>query len=234
MTVTIPSTENHSGHSLATFEIPDTCPECGGPRGRVFGTHSFDGSRQLNCDGWNNPCGHIDTYADIRATGEKTEYRSPAPYGCYRDRSPFQKNELAEGPLPGAIETIVHSNGSSMLGGNKPLEKLFESLEKYTIEERFFTAYQLQDARTKLPIERFVCPISADADGFVRFFGNFEEVSHVFLFYSNDPAIVGPVSEAIRNNKGWKKYYFKNCPPALLELNYSPATGPYVHAKTNQ
>lgn len=27
---------------------------------------SYDGSRRLACDGWTNPCGHVDTYAAVR------------------------------------------------------------------------------------------------------------------------------------------------------------------------
>lgn len=46
--------------------LPWRCPRCGGPRGEVFRTISYDGSRRLACDGWKNPCGHIDFYATAR------------------------------------------------------------------------------------------------------------------------------------------------------------------------
>ena len=42
------------------------CPECGGPRGKVIRTVSFDGSRRLAVDGWTNACGHTDKYAKVR------------------------------------------------------------------------------------------------------------------------------------------------------------------------
>lgn len=68
MTVTIPSLQEHGGYpgNTITANIPDTCPVCGGPRGEVFETLSYDGSRRLGVSGWNNPCGHIDRYANVR------------------------------------------------------------------------------------------------------------------------------------------------------------------------
>lgn len=81
MIATIPASEQHNGIYLVTLEISDQCPVCNGPRGNVFGTHSYDGSRRLNCDGWNNPCGHIDKYAEIRKEGKRVTYKEPEPYG---------------------------------------------------------------------------------------------------------------------------------------------------------
>lgn len=80
MIVTIPSTSEHQGYMIATFEIPDKCPVCGGQRGEPYGTHSFDGSRRVNVDGWNNPCGHIDSYVDVRKEGVKVQYKDPLPF----------------------------------------------------------------------------------------------------------------------------------------------------------
>lgn len=80
MIVTIPSSQEHSGYGLVTLEISDNCPICNGPRGKVFGTHSFDGSRRLNVDGWNNPCGHIDTYAAIRNEGKRVTFKEPSAF----------------------------------------------------------------------------------------------------------------------------------------------------------
>lgn len=80
MIVTIPSSSEHAGIGLITLEISDTCPQCGGPRGKVFGTHSFDGSRRLNVDGWNNPCGHVDTYAQVRQEGKQVPYKEPTQF----------------------------------------------------------------------------------------------------------------------------------------------------------
>lgn len=48
-----------------TVEIPDTCPKCGGLRGKpVQRTYAEDG-QFLTVDTWENPCGHVDKYADV-------------------------------------------------------------------------------------------------------------------------------------------------------------------------
>ena len=66
MVVTIPACVEHNGLYSVTIEISDYCPACGVKRGKPFKTISFDGSRRLNADGWENPCGHIDKYSDVR------------------------------------------------------------------------------------------------------------------------------------------------------------------------
>ncbi len=66
-TVRIPGSDDHDGHHLITVTLSWVCPVCGAARGRVFPTVSYDGSRRLTCDGWTNPCGHVDFYADVRA-----------------------------------------------------------------------------------------------------------------------------------------------------------------------
>ena len=43
------------------------CPICGEPRGDTFRGISYYGAVPLHCDSWNNPCGHVDTYAALRA-----------------------------------------------------------------------------------------------------------------------------------------------------------------------
>jgi hypothetical protein len=64
--VRIPGSDDHDGHHLITVTLRWTCPTCGGPRGQIRPAVSYDGSRRLACDGWTNPCGHIDTYAAVR------------------------------------------------------------------------------------------------------------------------------------------------------------------------
>jgi len=66
-TVRIPGSNDHAGHHLITVTLLWICPRCGGPRGRVHPVISYDGSRRLSCDGWTNPCGHIDYYRTVRA-----------------------------------------------------------------------------------------------------------------------------------------------------------------------
>ena len=64
--VTIPAQENHDGYAAVKVRLFWTCPTCGGPRGEVHDARSYDGSRILYCDGWENPCGHVDKYSAIR------------------------------------------------------------------------------------------------------------------------------------------------------------------------
>jgi hypothetical protein len=63
--VQIPGSRDHGGHHLITVTLAWVCPVCGGPRGRVVRAISYDGSRRLACDGWTNPCGHVDLYAAV-------------------------------------------------------------------------------------------------------------------------------------------------------------------------
>jgi hypothetical protein len=73
MKVTIPATAEHQGFYSITVEISDFCPVCGGKRGKVFDGISYDGSRRLHVDCWNNPCGHIDKYCDVRKEAKKSK-----------------------------------------------------------------------------------------------------------------------------------------------------------------
>lgn len=83
MIVTIPSVTEHAGMHISTYKIADTCPVCGQQRGKIFGTHSYDGSRRLNVDGWKNPCGHVDKYSAVREEGEEVSFKQPTAYGEY-------------------------------------------------------------------------------------------------------------------------------------------------------
>jgi hypothetical protein len=66
-TVNIPACEEHDGQFCLTVTVPWVCPVCGGPRGEPHPAISYDGSRRLYCDGWENPCGHIDKYSAVRS-----------------------------------------------------------------------------------------------------------------------------------------------------------------------
>lgn len=65
-TVTIPACVEHHGLYKIEVELDWVCPKCGGPRGEVFKTLSYDGSLRMTVDGWHNPCGHIDKYSEVR------------------------------------------------------------------------------------------------------------------------------------------------------------------------
>lgn len=64
--VKIPSCENHEGLSYCYIRLRWVCPICGKPRGKIKPVKSYDGSLVLCCDGWDNPCGHIDFYENAR------------------------------------------------------------------------------------------------------------------------------------------------------------------------
>jgi hypothetical protein len=65
-TVIIPGCVHHEGHYYMKARVKWICPKCGGPRGQIKKAFSFDGSRRLICDGWINPCGHVDKYDSVR------------------------------------------------------------------------------------------------------------------------------------------------------------------------
>ena len=70
MFVKIPLVEQHEGWQscVKRIRISAFCPKCGAPRGKVFSHNmrSYDGSLWVTCDGWKNPCGHVDYYNDVR------------------------------------------------------------------------------------------------------------------------------------------------------------------------
>ncbi len=71
--VAVPKCVEHGGVHKIEITLDWVCPKCGGPRGEPYRTLSFDGSRRLGCDGWINPCGHIDTYSDVRKEAGNTD-----------------------------------------------------------------------------------------------------------------------------------------------------------------
>lgn len=64
--VYIPACDEHEGVYGMVVKLYWVCPVCGGPRGEVKNVRSYDGSRILYCNGWSNPCGHIDKYYMVR------------------------------------------------------------------------------------------------------------------------------------------------------------------------
>ena len=64
--VCIPACETHEGYKSIKLKLRWVCPICGKPRGTIKSVRSYDGSMCLQCDGWTNPCGHIDKYDNVR------------------------------------------------------------------------------------------------------------------------------------------------------------------------
>ena len=114
-------------------------------------------------------------------------------------------------------KTEILSNGSKWAGESPDsIEKLIEVLNAETIEESFFVKYCTnRHSKAKAEYTNF-CPISKTDDGkYSHFFGNFENLSHVFRINSNENNVVESLTNAILNNKGWAKYYKKN----LVDIN---------------
>ena len=65
-TVTIPGCYNHCGLHAVRVTLDWVCPLCGGWRGEPYPGLSYDGSRRLAVDCWQNACGHVDMYAAVR------------------------------------------------------------------------------------------------------------------------------------------------------------------------
>lgn len=102
--------------------------------------------------------------------------------------------------------TRIISNGSKW-NGQKPdsINKLIDVLAKHPIDEDFFS--KEKDVRLFGVAYKWVvlCPISKE-DGVYTFFGNFEDISHIFNIKSTDRAVIAKLKKAIMDNAGWKKY----------------------------
>lgn len=70
-TITIPACVEHHGVYMRTATVPWVCIHCGGPRGEPHKVRSYDGSLSMAVDGWENPCGHVEKYGEIRDWLEK-------------------------------------------------------------------------------------------------------------------------------------------------------------------
>lgn len=75
--VEVPASNQHEGMYTIKVELVWVCPKCNRVRGNVYRTFSYDGSRRVECDGWTNPCGHVDKYDAVRA--EAREATTPPP-----------------------------------------------------------------------------------------------------------------------------------------------------------
>lgn len=78
--VEIPSCQQHEGYpgALRKYKIKDTC-SCGGKRAvKAWRGFSYDGSRRLLVDCWENSCGHVDLYSMVRKEGELVSYDTPS------------------------------------------------------------------------------------------------------------------------------------------------------------
>jgi hypothetical protein len=108
------------------------CPVCGGKRGDVYRTLSYDGSLRVNCDGWQNPCGHVDKYPDVLKEAQAAFEAAPDTpasvddflFGKDVDVKRLQAHELHEAdgaPVEDKdarirqLEAIIASHSASLL-----------------------------------------------------------------------------------------------------------------------
>lgn len=52
---------------IVPIEIADTCPRCGGPRGKPTTQTFYESGDWHTVSRWFNPCLHVDTYVDALA-----------------------------------------------------------------------------------------------------------------------------------------------------------------------
>lgn len=67
-TVTIPARPDHRGdpRNARAVTLRWACPVCGAQRGAPVGSTLHDQGRRLFVDGWVNPCGHAESYDEVR------------------------------------------------------------------------------------------------------------------------------------------------------------------------
>lgn len=65
--IRIPACEQHQGLFAIERSVPWFCIYCGAERGEHQQGLSFDGSRRLSVSIWDNPCGHVESYASLRS-----------------------------------------------------------------------------------------------------------------------------------------------------------------------
>lgn len=53
------------------IEIADTCPVCGGKRGKPYSYRLKECGEWFVVDRWDNPCGHVDMHKDCLVEAEK-------------------------------------------------------------------------------------------------------------------------------------------------------------------
>lgn len=87
-TVTIPLRDEHGNAYAETVTVKWHCPQCGRPRGEIGpGRRSWG----FACDGWNNPCGHIDSYPAVKAEANANGLNAPKPAAKHSPQKPTQK-----------------------------------------------------------------------------------------------------------------------------------------------
>lgn len=84
----------HDGWTVTTptIEIADTCPVCGGPRGEPYWHHFCEDGDWFTVTRWDNPCGHLDKYADVLKELNPRTPREEADHAEYLDDKTTRAN----------------------------------------------------------------------------------------------------------------------------------------------
>lgn len=183
--VTIPARQNHEGLLTITVKLHWTCPECGKPRGEVYRTQSYDGSLSLNCDGWKNPCGHVDHYSHVRleaiANGLNETGENPA--ATHAQAAPFIQatSNYAEAPKRVSLSEIIQQQAQERGLAPMPLETelLIKRIEQGGHSGRFLADAFLSAYRKTQPFNHSLCElVNLDAEAF-RLFHECLHIRHV-------------------------------------------------------
>jgi hypothetical protein len=91
---------------------------------------------------------------------------------------------------------FINSNGSRW-HGEKPatIEELLEVLKKYTLRAGY-------NGTERNPVSCYYKPLFKNI-GIEMFYGNFEEISHVFCIYTNHQETINSLRCAMGGNKGF-------------------------------
>lgn len=112
ITVTIPDRSDHGGFQehLKKYTISNKCPKCGAKRAiKRWKDYSYDGSRKLFCDRWDNACNHYDLYEDVRIEAAKDDFDKLTKLV---DQSRFElSRDLGREPLLSEITEHLESQG---------------------------------------------------------------------------------------------------------------------------
>ena len=66
---------------VRTIVLDWVCPQCGGPRGKLSSRHQYESGTSFYINIWQNPCGHLDLYADVikEADNKKSKHTAANP-----------------------------------------------------------------------------------------------------------------------------------------------------------
>lgn len=73
--------------AVRAVTIAASCPECDGPRGEPRGQNSCEDGAHYWVQVWDNPCGHVDTYAAVVAEARALELATASRTVTWTDKT---------------------------------------------------------------------------------------------------------------------------------------------------